>query len=149
MFELYKIKNSENLETIAKKYQTSVTTLKEINNIYFDEELRAGTDIIVPKESERYFTSHTITEENSLFGIARKYNVNPELLASMNGIDMDDYIYNGQEIILPKAGYSYYITKAGDTLITTSEMFLSDVESMLSNNPTIYLQEGQILVHKN
>ena len=61
---------------------------------------------------------------------------------------MDDFIYPGQEILIPKSEYSYYITKAGDTLDTVSGMFKISKEKLLNNNSTIYLQEGQILVNK-
>ena len=29
---------------------------------------------------------------------------------------MNDYIYEGQELLIPKSGYSYYFTKSGDNL---------------------------------
>jgi len=50
--------------------------------------------------------------------------------------------------MIPKPNYSYYITKEGDTLDTVSGMFKINKERLLNSNPTIYLQEGQILVNK-
>lgn len=100
------------------------------------------------KSLSSYFNTYVIEKGDSLYGIARKYNINPELLASMNGLMMDDYIYPNQEILIPKSGYSYYITKSGDTLKLVSDMFNSDVNSLLKDNDTIYLADGQILVHK-
>ena len=89
-----------------------------------------------------------IEKGDSLYAIARKYNINPELLASMNGLNMEDYIYPGQELLIPKNGYSYYITKEGDTLGLVSSMFKTNIPSLLNDNSTVYLTEGQILVHK-
>ncbi len=66
----------------------------------------------------------------------------------MNGLNMEDYIYPNQEILIPKNNYSYYITKEGDTLDTVSTMFKTNVPNLLDNNKTIYLSEGQILVNK-
>ena len=80
-------------------------------------------NVIVPKNNQNYFNYYTIEKGDSLYEIARKYNINPELLASLNGLDMDDFIYPGQEILIPKSEYSYYITKEGDTLDTVSNMF--------------------------
>ena len=148
MFEQYRMRNGETLASVAKKYQTSVSTLKEINNIYFDEDLRAGSELVVPKMDETYYTYYKVEQGDSLYAIARKYNINPELLASMNGIDLDDYIYPDQEIMIPKSGYSYYITKEGDTLNTVATMFETTDAKLLEHNPTIYLHEGQILVNK-
>ncbi len=61
---------------------------------------------------------------------------------------MEDYIYPEQEILIPKSGYSYYITKEGDTLNTVCSMFKINIMDLLKDNHTIYLSEGQILVHR-
>ena len=149
MFERYSLKNGENLESVAKIFNTNVGILKDINNIYYDEQIRAGMDIIVPKNKEKYFNYYVIEKGDNLYEIAKKYNINPELLASMNGLDMDDYIYPNQEILIPKSGYSYYITKEGDTIDTVADIIKTNKTTLLESNPTIYLLAGQIMVKKN
>ncbi len=149
MFDRYSLKKGENIESIAKMFNTNVEILKDINNIYLDDQLRAGSDIIVPKNKDQYFNYYVIEQGDSLYKIARKYNINPELLASMNGLDSDDYIYPNQEILIPKSGYSYYITKEGDTIDTVSDIFKTNKNELLNNNPIIYLLSGQIIVKKN
>lgn len=148
MFDQYRLKPGDTLQSVAKKFQTNESTLKDLNNIYYSDSIRAGMDIIVPKNVNTYFTYYTIERGDSLYGIARKYNINPELLAGLNGLDMEDFIYPGQEILIPRSEYSYYITKEGDTLDTASNMFKISKSRLLDNNSTIYLQEGQILVNK-
>ncbi len=149
MYDKYSIKNGETLNHVAKKFNTDVNVLKSINNIYYDEQIRVGMDVIVPKNEENYFNYYVIEKGDNLYEIGRKYNINPELLASMNGLDLDDYIYPNQEILIPKSGYSYYITKEGDTLETVSDTFKITQEKLMENNPVIYLLSGQILVKKN
>lgn len=95
-----------------------------------------------------YFEYYEIKKGDTLYDIARRYNINPELLASLNGLNYDDYIYPDQTILIPKANYSYYITKKGDTLSSVGDIFGSDKDSLLKENPTIYLLEGQLLVKK-
>lgn len=149
MFDKYSLKNGENLESVAKMFNTDVEMLKSINNIYFDDQIRVGMDIIVPKNKEQYFNYYVIESGDNLYAIARRYNINPELLASMNGLEMDDYIYPNQEILIPKSGYSYYITKDGDTLDTVANIFKVNRNELLENNSIIYLLAGQIMVKKN
>lgn len=149
MFDKYSLKDGETLGSIAKRFKTSVDVLKDINNIYFDDQIRAGMDIVVPKNQEQYFNYYVIEKGDSLYGIAKKYNINPELLASMNGLDMDEYIYPNQEILIPKSGYSYYITKDGDTLDTVANIFKENRSELLQNNPIVYLLAGQIMIKKN
>lgn len=148
MFDQYRLKPGDTLQSIAKKFDTNESTLKDLNNIYYSDSIRVGMEIIVPKNTNKYFTYYTIERGDSLFEIARKYNINPELLASLNGLDMEDFIYPGQEILIPRSEFSYYITKEGDTLDTASNMFKISKSKLLDNNSTIYLQAGQILVNK-
>lgn len=61
---------------------------------------------------------------------------------------MEDYIYPNQEILIPKSGYSYYITKEGDTIDIASEIFKTSKERLLKYNTSIYLLPGQIIVNK-
>ncbi len=149
MYDKYSVKPGETLQSIAKKFNTQEAYLKDINNIYINDQLRVGMDIIVPQNQEKYFNYYVIEKGDSLYSIAKRYNINPELLASMNGLNMNDYIYPNQEILIPKNGYSYYITKDGDTLDTVSNIFKQPINELLNNNPTIYLLAGQIMVKKN
>lgn len=105
-------------------------------------------NVIVPKNNQDYFNYYTVEKGDSLYGIARRYNINPELLAGLNGLVMDDYIYPNQEILVPKSGYSYYITKDGDTIDLVAGLFKISSNELLKRNGVIYLAEGQILVNK-
>ena len=95
-----------------------------------------------------YFNYYTIESGDNLYEIARKYNVNPKLLAAINGIKDDEYIYPNQELLIPKSGYSYYITAEGDTLDTVANMFKISKIDLLNQNETIYLLKDQVLVTK-
>ena len=148
MFDKYIIQEGDNLDIIATKFNTDVATIMDINNIYSIDSIRKDMEIIVPKYIETYFDSYTIESGDTLYEIARKYNINPTLLASINGLNMNDYIYPNQEILIPKSGYSYYITDEGDTLDTVSDTFMIGKKQLLDQNKTIYLLPGQVLVAK-
>ena len=148
MYDKYLIEKGENIETIAKKFFTSESVLMEINNIPFPDYFREGKEIIVPVNKEKYFEYYTIQKGDSLYKIARENNVNPELLALLNGLDMDDYIYPNQEIMLPKSNYSYYVTAEGDTLDLVIKKFDVDKNTFMKQNKTIYIMPGQLLVKK-
>ncbi len=103
--------------------------------------------VIVPQNNQNYYNYYTIEKGDSLYGIARRYNINPELLAGLNGLSMEDYIYPNQEILIPKSGYSYYITKDGDTVDLVSNLFKISSEDLIKKNGVVYLAEGQVLVN--
>ena len=148
MFESYILGKNESLLNVANKYNTSVKVLQDINNLYCLDEIREGMEIVVPTESKDYFNYYVVEQGDSLYGIARKYNINPDLLANINGLDDDDYIYPNQQILIPKNGYSYYITAEGDTIDEVIRAFNSNRDKFLNENKTIYLMAGQLLVNK-
>ena len=149
MYDKYLIKEGETLEDIASRFNTSVDMILNINDMYSREYLRAGEQIIVPKNQESYFTYYTVNQGDSLYQIARKYNINPSLLALLNGLNMEDYIYPNQRLIIPKSGYSFYITKDGDTLEIVRDKFNKNMNDILKYNETIYLLPGQLMINKN
>ena len=104
-------------------------------------------DIAVPISND-YFTTYTVNSGDNLYVIARRYNINPTLLAALNGLNMDDYIYPNQKIMIPKSGYSFYITKDGDTLSTVADKFKRSISELTSMNGTIYLLPGQLMINR-
>ena len=100
------------------------------------------------EDNNDYFLVYTIEKGDSIYGIARRYNINPALLSSLNGLNMEDYIYPGDKILIPKSGYSYYMTAEGDTIDSVANTFNTDKNTLLNENDTIYLLSGQLLVHK-
>ncbi len=149
MYDKYLIGQGEDLSTIAKKFNTTESIIMDLNNIPFPDMIRAGKEIIVPLNKEKYFEYYTIQKGDTLYGIAREYNINPELLALLNGLNSGDYIYPNQEILIPKSNYSYYVTKEGDTIDIVSNKFNQRPTDLLDNNETIYLLPGQLIVKKN
>ena len=95
-----------------------------------------------------YYTYYVIKSGDTLYKIAKDYNLNPKLIAELNGLKYDEYIYPNQTIILPKKGVQYYITKEGDTLNTVSRLFGVKESELIKQNQTIYLQNGQMIFYK-
>lgn len=149
MYDKYLIKHGEDLASVAKKFNTKESIIMDLNNIPFPDMIRAGKEIIVPIKKEQYFEYYTIKKGDTLYGIAREYNINPDLLAILNGLNSEDYIYPNQEILIPKSNYSYYVTKDGDTIDIVSDKFNQSNKDLLDNNDIIYLLPGQLLVKKN
>lgn len=100
-------------------------------------------------DNDVYYEYYTIRKGDNLYQIAKSYDVNPSLLAALNGLDLNEFIYPNQVIMVPKKDFSYYITKDGDTLALVASTFETTQEQLLKNNETIYLREGQLIVNKN
>lgn len=148
MFESYLVKKGDTLDDIANRFNSTKEFLIDINNLYFKDDFQEGRELIVPKVEDVYFNKYKVEEGDSLYKIGKKFNINPDLLSSLNGIDKEDYIYPNQEIMIPKNGYSYYITASGDTLNMVKETFNTSYERLLKENKTIYLLPDQLIVLK-
>ena len=148
MFDSYEIKSGDSLESISGKYNVSTDYLKDINNLYYTDDFKVGRELIVPKIEDIYFNKYKVVKGDTLYQIAKMYNINPTLLSSLNGIKEDEYIYPNQEIMIPKTGYSYYITAEGDTLEIVKDAFNVSFDKLLKENKTIYLLPEQLIVLK-
>lgn len=115
------------------------------NNVNYPSD-REVDDKVIPDNAKKYFEYYTVRKGDSIYEIARRYNINPDLLASLNGLNNSDYIYPNQTIMIPKSNYSYYITKAGDTIDSVINMLEVDRNKFFKDNNVIYLLEGQLLV---
>ena len=148
MFDTYEIKKGDTLDSVSRKYNVSKDYLIDINNLYFFDDFKEGRELIVPKVEDLYFDTYVVEKGDNLYQIAKRYNVNPDLLSSLNGIKKEEYIYPNQELMVPKRGYSYYITAAGDTLNIVKNAFNTTYEQLLSENKSIYLLPEQLIVMK-
>lgn len=148
MFDRYKVKEGDTLDYIAKKFGSNRQYLKNINDLYFIENLKEGMDIVVPSKRETYYDVVKSEISGSIDDISKYYNVNPRLIESLNGFDAHDYIYLKQNILLPKTNYSFYITQEGDTADSVSKVFDISKDRLYNQNKTIYLLSEQIIVNK-
>lgn len=149
MYDKYLIQHGDTIESIASKFNTREDIIKDLNNLPYDDMYEEGREIIVPANKDKYFEYYTIQKGDSLYKIAKEYNINPELLALLNGLNNDDYIYPNEEILIPKSNYSYYVTAEGDTLELVAQKFNKSIKDMMIDNETVYLLPGQLIVKKN
>ena len=119
-WERHRIREGETLGHIARKYQTSVALLQEVNNIH-DKWIRAGQSIIIPvatknlkhylSEDRRraalqntkrsgYKITHTVKRGDTFWDISRKYKVKVSQLARWNGMSPKDALKPGQRLVV-------------------------------------------------
>ncbi len=74
--------------------------------------------------------------------------MNLKVIANLNGLDVTDYLYPGQTLIIPKEGITVHITEKGDTLSGLLAKTNMSVDRLLKDNPDIYLLENQLIVER-
>ena len=104
----HKIRNGESLSSIAKKYHTTVTKLKELNGLK-NNNIRAGQSIKVPgtgntnlssNSSNTSAKSHKVKSGETLGSIASRYGISVNTLKKSNGLN-SNLIRIGQVLKIP------------------------------------------------
>ncbi len=100
------------------------------------------------KQNDKIFDYYVVVNGDTLYKIASNNNIDPSLLAQLNGINLDDYIYPNQILLIPKRGSILYITGTGDTLDGIIKGLNVDAMELINQNKNIYLQPEQLIVYK-
>ncbi len=145
MFDTYIVKEGDTIKSISSKSGISEDIIYQLNGYY--NTLTPGTVLVIPKTSSKYFNYYTISKGDTLYQIAKNYNINPSLLAQINGLNENDYIYPNQTILVPKEGSKLYITAEGDTLNEVVKGLNADINKLLEQNNNIYLQKEQLIIY--
>jgi LysM repeat protein len=146
MYEIYNIKETDTLESIAKDYNTTKEELIKINGPQIITSEERNNQIIVPKKDTNYYEYYTVKKEETIYQIANNNNIDYNILLKINGLEKDDYIYPNQTIILPKKGINIYLTQENDTLNDIINKLKTDLNQLIKTNNTIYLKEEQIII---
>ena len=148
MYKIYQVEYGDTIDLIANKTNTTKDNIKNINGINNDADLVVGSLIIVPKDNEKVFENYKVKAGDSIYSIARMYNVYPDTLLMLNGLNKNDYIYPNQEVIVPLKGVNVYITKQGDTIDGIINNLGIDANTLNSQNKRIFVIEDQLIVNK-
>ncbi|WP_239017229.1 LysM peptidoglycan-binding domain-containing protein [Seongchinamella sediminis] len=114
-WEHYRIRSGDNLIRIAKKFDTEVGLLREVNNIR-GSMIRAGDTLMIPYGSdwassmamvsreERQRRGYRVRRGDSLYRIAGKFNVSVNDIIAWNSLDPGEYLQPGQRLTLYVGG---------------------------------------------
>ena len=155
------VESGDNLWALASKYDTEVGIIKQINYLNNDL-LSIGSTLLIPLSKTKSNTfipyeMHIVSEGDTLWDIAKKYNLGVSDLANMNSIDENSYLQLGQQLTIgnknihrnieSKKRTILYSIKQGDNLYKISELFDVTVKSIKEINDfeDDALMPGQII----
>lgn len=147
----YTVKSGDSLWSIARKYDTSVSELQNLNNLS-STILQVGQVLKVPQSSSNNENSsantYVVKSGDSLWSIANRFGTTVDELMRVNKLN-SNILSIGQVLTLPGNTNSNqtYIVKAGDSLWNIARRFGTTVDALkeknnLTNNN---LKIGQIL----
>lgn len=145
----YIVKSGDSLYSIANKYNTTVNELKSLNNLSSNV-LSIGQKLKLPKLDEVVLINEYVVKSgDSLYSIAKKYNITVDELKSENNIT-SNLINIGTKLKIPvKEDVSNtYTVKKGDNLYAISKKYNTTVADIKNKNNLISdtLSIGQKLI---
>lgn len=143
----YVVQAGDSLYSIAKKFDTTVSKIKSDNKLTSDllsigkvliiddnigissiEECY-GPEFVVPDD----YITYTIVSGDSLYSIAKKYNVTVDSIKSINNLSNNN-LSIGQVLKIPSTGDTYYFVEAGDSLYSIAKKFNTTVSNLKNKN---------------
>lgn len=119
------VKKGETLYGIAKKYQITISELKAANNLSDKDVLKAGQKLVIPSadienaatlsstnsststsNSSSKTETYIVQKGDTLYGIAKKYDIKVSEIYSLNGMSQKDVLKVGQKLKVPVTGES-------------------------------------------
>jgi len=146
--DTYITKEGDTILSVAQLYGIRVIDLIQANNledVYF---LLPGLELTIPTTQPLGYTYYTVKKGDTLYKIGNEFNINPTTLAQINGLELNEYIFPNQKLLVPKEGVFAYITEEGDTMTSIYEKLGLNPEEVEILNRQIYLLPEQLITYR-
>ncbi len=152
----YTVVGGDTLYSIARKYNTTVAKIKELNNLASNS-LSIGQTLKIFESSTTIpevntgTVTYTVKSGDNLYAIANRYNVTVNAIKEVNNLS-SNLLSIGQTLIIPvtstESSYNTYTVVKGDTLYGIANKFNVSVDNLkVANNLTTNnLSVGQMLI---
>lgn len=144
----YVVVPGDTLYSIAKRFDTTVDAIKVLNQLDSNV-LQIGQVLKIPTLASDDYISYQVILGDTLYSIARRYNVSVDELKNFNQLT-SDLLQVGQILKIPvKSNDTYfeYIVERGDTLYSIARRYNTSVDTIKSLNQLMSdnLMIGQVL----
>lgn len=132
----YVVQPGDTLYLIAQRLEVSLPRILEANPGIDPYNIYPGLTICIPACPPEY-TAYIIRAGDTLYAIARRFNVSIESILEANPSIEPNFLRIGQRICIPVCPPNHitYTVRAGDTLYIIGRRFNVSVESILEANP--------------
>lgn len=95
----YTVRSGDTLYAIARRYNTTIEAIVELNNIANPNLIYTGEVLRIPVEGD--YTSYTVVSGDTLSAIARRYGTTVSAIVEANNIANPNRIYIGEVLRIP------------------------------------------------
>ena len=150
----YIVQRGDSLYSIAAKYNTTVEELKRINGLTTNilsigQVLKLPSNESAESPSVDEGISYTVKKGDSLYSIAKKYNVTIDEIKELNNLT-SNLLSIGQVLLIPSSTplEKTYTVQKGDSLYSIAKKYNTSVDKLkeLNSLTSNMLSIGQILI---
>ncbi|AXB57106.1 lytic transglycosylase [Flavobacterium fluviale] len=149
----------ETLFGLSKQYHVSVEAIQNANQQILASGLQIGQELIIPQNSEHSSkqetsvsskTTHQVLAKESLFSIARQYNVSVQDLENLNKEILQNGLQIGQTIVIPNKRKTldgrvrvinqetvFHVVEPKETKFSIAKKYGISIDQLESQNPEI------------
>jgi len=149
----------ETLFGLSKQYHVSVEAIQNANQEILASGLQIGQELIIPQNSEHSIkqetavpskTTHKVLAKESLFSIARQYNVSVQDLENLNKEILQNGLQIGQKIVIPNKRKTldgrvrvinqetvFHVVEPKETKFSIAKKYGISIDQLESQNPEI------------
>lgn len=156
---IHTVKSGESLWKIARYYNTDTKTLCRWNNIGVRTPLRKGQELEIRSGQYGKQIEYTLQKGDSLWIVARRFNVTTTELSRWNGLKRSQTVHPGMKLavwlpgsapdgVAKTKGYKQYVVKTGDNLWLIAKANNLSTRAIARYNKiteNAYLKPGQVL----
>ncbi|MBB4803138.1 LysM repeat protein [Flavobacterium nitrogenifigens] len=157
--QIHVVAPKETLFGLSKQYQVSVEDIQNANQQILASGLQVGQELIIPLNSSYSSkqesnvsskTAHQVVAKESLFSIARQYNVSVQDLENLNKDILINGLQIGQTISIPNKRKTldgrvrvinqetiFHIVEAKETKFSIAKKYGISIDQLESQNPEI------------
>ena len=157
MNNTYIVEKKDNLYNLAKKFKTTIGTLKALNNLTSNI-LLPGQILIIPTSNVEQslpsdYIIYTVKNGDNLYSISKQFNIPLNDLINFNEKG-STLLHIGDEILIPintNINDITYIVKPGDTLYNIAKRYGISINMLIDKNnlDNNLLKIGQKLIIPN
>lgn len=147
MYQIYQIEPNDTIALIAQKFNTTIDELRRINGMSMNSMLNPGNYIVVPGMQNNMYQMYTVKQGDNLYQIAMTLGTTVKNLLLINGLKEGEFIYPGQQLLIPNEGVNIYVTE-DETLDSVANKLGVSMQDLIEQNKSIYLLPEQIIIYK-
>lgn len=136
-FDAYIVQPGDSLYSLAQRFNTTVETLAEANNIIEASQIYAGQTLLVPTGTSSYVEDYEVQPGDTLFGISKRFNTSIGILQGLNELSDSRSIYAGQLLVVPSVSeeeLQIHVVEQDDSLFSISRRYNTAVSVLKALN---------------